>query len=80
MATLVVSWCRCPHGDGSLHLAGSWCVGADGSDVGAASTPAVAREPRASIASAHRTGSTQPRSSFGVTTPLGRTTRFLQPY
>jgi len=68
-------WHVCDH-DEESHLVGPWCAGT----VSARAFPQpLQRAPRAAaVASSHRTVSTS--RSFGIATPLGRTSRFSSPY
>lgn len=48
-------WCECSHGDGSSHLAGSWCERSSTVGGGAVPVPAVSTPHPALVASSHRT-------------------------
>lgn len=72
-------WCSCEVREGSSHLASVGCVCVDGSVERAVPQPLVATPRAASTASSHRTERTSSVVSYGIATPLGRTSRFSSP-
>jgi len=72
-------WCTCgPDGE---HLSPVGCARADTGGAGAVTAPLVSLPRAPQLASAHRTSRTdRAQRSYGVVTPLGRSTLFRQPY
>jgi hypothetical protein len=67
-------WHSCAY-DEAPHLVGTWC--ASTVDASAVNPPLVSAPRAPQRASSHRTSA---RQSFGIATPLGRTSRFSSPY